>query len=143
MKYGKEYAIRPNYKADSLGMPISHAPGNIGDIEVYSDKIYWLIEVTLIRSKAQQMNNETTSVIRHLTTSKDFEKHSPKYLSFVAPLIHSDTDMFYQFSVFKMKKDGHLAFIKPYSVEEFVDITNQKANFDDMAGYTEEALRMN
>uniref|UniRef100_UPI0028A871DD AlwI family type II restriction endonuclease n=1 Tax=Empedobacter sp. TaxID=1927715 RepID=UPI0028A871DD len=42
LKYGKEFAIRPNYKADYIGLPISHAPGNTGDIEVYSKKLYWL-----------------------------------------------------------------------------------------------------
>ena len=119
-------------------MPISHAPGNKGDIEVYSKMIYWLIEVTLIRNKTQQLNNETTSVIRHLITSKEFEKHSPKFLSFVAPNIHFDTSMFYEFSIFKMKKDGEIAFIKPYSIEEFVRITNKKSNFDDMQKYTKE-----
>ena len=65
LKYGKKFAIRPNYKADYIGLPISHAPGNTGDIEVYSKKLYWLIEVTLIRNKTQQLNSETMSVIRH------------------------------------------------------------------------------
>ena len=35
----KNHMIVPNYKTDSLGMPISHAPGNNGDIYVYSDNI--------------------------------------------------------------------------------------------------------
>ena len=54
LKYGNEFAIRPNYKADYIGLPISHAPGNTGDIEVYSKKLYWLIEVTLIRNKTDR-----------------------------------------------------------------------------------------
>ncbi len=47
----KRFAIRPNYKADHIGKPYSHAPGNKGDIEIFSKQIYWLIEVTLIRNK--------------------------------------------------------------------------------------------
>jgi len=140
VKHGKEYAIRPNYKTDSLGMPTSHAPGNKGDIEIYSKTIYWLIEVTLIRNKTQQINSETTSVIRHLLKSKEFEHHSPKYLSFVAPYIHYDTNTFYEFSIFKMNKEGEIAFIKPYTIKEFVEITNNKMNFNDMQKYTESYL---
>ena len=84
LKYKNKFIIRPNYKADHIGKPYSHAPGNIGDIEVFSKTLYWLIEVTLIRNKTQQLNHETTSVIRHLFSNEEFANHFIKYLSFIA-----------------------------------------------------------
>lgn len=87
LKYGKEFAIRPNYKADYIGLPISHAPGNTGDIEVYSKKLYWLIEVTLIRNKTQQLNSETTSVVRHFLEDNKIKNCSFK--SFVCCTFHT------------------------------------------------------
>lgn len=137
IKYGKKYAIRPNYKIDSLGMPISHAPGNIGDIEVYNSTIYWLVEVTLIRNKTQQMNNETTSVVRHLCNSDEFMKHKENYLSLVAPIIHEDTKRFLDFSIIDSRKEELDVYIKPYNLSEFIEITKERKNCEDMKMYCE------
>lgn len=139
LKYGNVYAIRPNYKADHIGKPYSHAPGNAGDIEVYSKKIYWLIEVTLIRNKAQQYNHETTSVIRHLISNEEFADRLNKYLSFIAPVIHDDTKEFYNFSAVQNSKKA--ISIKPYTIEEFVETTISKNNFADMEQYTSDVIQ--
>ena len=140
LKYGKDFVIRPNYKADHIGKPYSHAPGKKGDIEVFSKNTYWLIEVTLIRNKTQQLNNETTSVIRHLNTNEEFKNYLDKYLSFVAPYIHDDTREFYDISVIKSKMDGYEIRLKPYSIDEFVQITSLKENFTDMKKYTQKVF---
>ena len=137
LKYGKELSIRPNYKADHMGKPYSHAPGNIGDIEVYSSKIYWLIEVTLIRNKTQQLNSETTSVTRHLYSNDEFKNYFVRYLSFVAPVIHEDTKNFYDISIIEHQGKGLKISMKPYSTNDFVKITRKKENFVDMEKYTE------
>ena len=123
LKYGNELAVRPNYKADYIGLPISHAPGNSGDIEVYSKKLYWLIEVTLIRNKTQQLNSETTSVIRHLLEDNKINKYLSKYLSFVAPVIHQDTKNYFDYSVVQNKIKEQKLYLKPYSISEFIDTT--------------------
>lgn len=137
LKYGKQFAIRPNYKADHIGKPYSHAPGNTGDIEVFSKKIYWLIEVTLVRNRTQQLNHETTSVVRHLYNNKEFKDYLKKYLSFVAPTVHQDTKEFYDFTVVKNSMNNeYLLHLKPYQVDEFVDVTVEKRNFEDMEHYT-------
>ncbi len=137
LRYGNEYSIRPNYKADHIGKPYSYAPGNIGDIEIYSSTIYWLIEVTLIRNKTQQLNHETTSVIRHLYSNEEFKNHFVKYLSFIAPVIHEDTKEFYDISVIKGQKKGYKVNMKPYTMNSFVETTLRKENFKDMEEYTE------
>lgn len=138
--YGKEFAIRPNYKADYLGLPISHAPANTGDIEVYSKKVYWLIEVTLIRNKTQQLNSETTSVIRHFLEDNKLNEYISKYLSFVAPVIHQDTKDYFDYSVVIHKIKEKNFSLKPYSIAEFVSITLAKTNFKDMDDYTKEVI---
>ncbi|MDD2386336.1 MAG: AlwI family type II restriction endonuclease [Bacteroidales bacterium] len=140
LKYGNEFAIRPNYKADYIGLPISHAPGNTGDIEVYSKKLYWLIEVTLIRNKTQQLNNETTSVIRHFIEDNKLNDYLSKYLSFVAPVIHQDTKEFFDYAIVRHKIKDQSFNLKPYSINEFVEITQISKNFEDMKNYTKNVI---
>lgn len=140
LKYGKKFAIRPNYKADYMGLPISHAPGNTGDIEVYSKKLYWLIEVTLIRNKTQQLNSETTSVIRHFLEDNKINNYLSKYLSFIAPIIHQDTKEFYDYSIVRHKIKDQSFNLKPYSIPEFIDITLTSNNFRDMENYTVQVI---
>lgn len=136
LKYGNEFSIRPNYKADHIGKPYSHAPGNMGDIEIYSSTIYWLIEVTLIHNKTQQLNHETTSVVRHLYSNEEFKNYLIKYLSFIAPIIHEDTKEFYDISVIRGQGKDYKVNMKPYSINDFVKITLEKENFSDMEEYT-------
>ena len=140
IKYGKEFAIRPNYKADHIGKPYSHAPGNKGDIEIFSKDIYWLIEVTLIRNKTQQLNHETANVIRHLYSNEEFNDRLTKYLSFIAPTIHQDVREFFDFSIVKSRSSEYNISIKPYDLQEFVGITQNSANFEDMKGYTSQVI---
>lgn len=140
LKYGKEYAIRPNYKADHIGKPYSHAPGNKGDIEIFSKELYWLIEVTLIRNKTQQLNHETANVIRHLYSNEEFDDRLIKYLSFVAPTIHQDVREFFDFSIVRSKSNEYDVSIKPYDLNEFVDVTMVSENFEDMRNYTNNVI---
>ncbi len=132
LKYGKEFEVKPNYKADDKGIPYQHAPGNIGDINITSKLVNWLVEVTLIRNKTQQLNSETANCIRHLRQGAE----SQKYLSFVAPVVCPDTEEFYRNSVINMIiEDEENCFIKAYSIEDFVSITQQKLNMKDMQDY--------
>lgn len=137
LKYGKNFAIKPNYKADYIGLPISHAVGNMGDIEVFSETIYWLIEVTLIRNKTQQLNYETTSVIRHFLEDNKMNTYLKKYLSFVAPFVHQDTKEFFDFAIVRHKIKDQYFYLKPYNLQDFVSITQKKENFKDMENYTQ------
>jgi len=140
LKYGKKFAIRPNYKADYIGLPISHAHGNMDDIEVYSKKLYWLIEVTLIRNKTQQLNSETTSVIRHFLENNKINSYLSKYLSFVAPVVHQDTKEFYDYSIVRHKIKDQSFNLKPYSIPEFIEVTLTSYNFIDMEIYTNQVI---
>ena len=140
LKYKDKFIIRPNYKADHIGKPYSHAPGNIGDIEVFSKTLYWLIEVTLIRNKTQQLNHETTSVIRHLFSNEEFANHFIKYLSFIAPQIHQDTKEFFDYQIVKTKSNKYDVYIKPYSIKDFINIILKSDILEDMNKYTQEII---
>ena len=140
IKYGSEFCIRPNYKADHVGKPYAHAPGGMGDIDIYSPDIYWLIEVTLIRNRDQMLNTETTSVIRHLNSSEEFKNRSKKYLSLVAPTIHQDTREFFEYALIKHHREGGRIHIKAYPLNEFVATTVRKENFHDMEVHTNKIL---
>ncbi len=140
LKYKNEFTIRPNYKVDHIGKPYSHAPGNYGDIDVYSNKIYWLIEVTLIRNKAQLLNNETSSVIRHLNSNEEFKDYSNKYLSLIAPTIHEDTKNYFDVSLIQSQIDGKKIYIKPYNIEDFINTTLTKTNLLDMDNYSKKVF---
>lgn len=134
--YGHNHIIAPNYKVDSLGIPISHAPGNQGDIYVYSDVLNWLIEVTMIRNKQQQLNNETTSVIRHLE-----EDTRDNYLSFVAPYIHPDTKGFYDNEIIRMLLSDKLVYLETFIIRDFVKMVLNKEIHQSMLNYTKSIIK--
>ncbi|MCX6753223.1 MAG: AlwI family type II restriction endonuclease [Candidatus Nomurabacteria bacterium] len=136
LKYEKEFNIRPNYKADHLGKPYSHAPGNNGDIDIYSNEIYWLLEVTLIRTKQQLLNNETSTLIRHLNETEEFKNYQKKYLSLVAPIIHQDTENYFRISLIDNQMLDKKLSIKPYNIINFIDVTLKKNNFFDMESHS-------
>lgn len=126
---GDDYEYKPNYLSDDAGIPYSHAPGNIGDIEIFNSDRYWLIEATLIKSKNQQINSETINLFRHI----DFGKANTKYLSLVAPNIHQDTALMLKVAgLITMFEKNHLIFTKPYSTDEFIDIMKKRNCLEDM-----------
>lgn len=136
LKYKDEFIIRPNYKVDHVGKPYAHAPGNHGDIDVFSKETYWLVEVTLIRNRTQQLNNETTTVIRHLNNDEEFKIFSNRYLSLIAPVIHEDTKNYFDISLISSKAEGKQIHIKPYNINDFIKVTLAKANLSDMEDYS-------
>jgi hypothetical protein len=77
-----------NYKRGDDGLPISHAPGNNADIELYQDAALHLYEVTLMKGAAQA-KAEMAPITRH---QEDYKRgHSNVDTIFVAPNIHIDT----------------------------------------------------
>lgn len=128
--YGDIFAYKPNFKCDDTGIPYSHAPGNIGDIEIYNSTTYWLIEATLIKSKNQQINNETVNLFRHLSE----ESHTNKFLSLVAPYIHDDTHLMLKVAnVITMLERKEVALYSfPQSTDDFVVSGKNKSHITDI-----------
>ncbi len=127
--YGNKFIYKPNYICDELGIPYSHAPGNIGDIEVYNREKYWLIEATLIRAKTQQINNETVNLFRHI----DESQKGNKYLTLVAPYIHDDTRMIFNVAtiITLMQNNQSKLSSVPQTTEDFVSTVKQQDYFAD------------
>ena len=131
--YGDEYEYKPNYICDDAGIPYSHAPGNIGDIEVFNRDFYWLIEATLIKSKNQQLNAETINLFRHIDNSRP----CTKYMCLVAPFIHDDTSLMIKVAtVVTMLEQHNLLFAKPYSTEDYITHMERRTIISDMQSTT-------
>lgn len=125
--YGDTFEYKPNFICDEAGIPYSHAPGNIGDIEIFNKDRYWLIEATLIRSKNQQVNNETVNLFRHIDDTIDGQK----YLTLVAPYIHEDTKLIFNVaSIITMIKGNMLSLSSDaQTTDEFIGDMKNKAYF--------------
>lgn len=137
--YGDAFEYKPNYKCDEIGIPYSHAPGNIGDIEIFNKENYWLIEATLIRSKNQQVNNETVNLFRHI----DDTMSGQKYLTLVAPYIHEDTRLIFNVaSIITMIKSNMFSLSSDAQpTDEFIDDIKEKNYFKTISERTNDFIR--
>jgi hypothetical protein len=100
-----------NYKRGDDGLPISHAPGNNADIELYEGSALSLYEVTLIKGAAQA-KAEVAPITRH---QDDYKRgHENVDTVFIAPSIHIDTVRWVEYWNDKGFK------ISNKSIEEFV-----------------------
>lgn len=126
--YGDTFEYKPNFICDEAGIPYSHAPGNVGDIEIFNKDRYWLIEATLIRSKNQQVNNETVNLFRHI----DDTVNGQKYLTLVAPYIHEDTKLIFNVaSIITMIKNKMLSLSSDaQTTDEFIGDMKNNSYFE-------------
>ena len=136
--YGDAFEYKPNFICDEAGIPYSHAPGNIGDIEIFNKNSYWLIEATLIRSKNQQINNETVNLFRHI----DDTMKGQKYLTLVAPYIHEDTKLIFNVaSIITMIKSNMLSLSSDaQTTDEFIDDIKDKSYFELISSRSKEFI---
>lgn len=138
--YGNEYKIHPNYTIDSNGIPYSPAPGGKGDIEIFGSTEYCLVEVSLIRSRDQQMAFESANLFRHIT-ELFFEK---KYMAFIAPYVHQDTEFLLQSMTInqrRLKNGNCLKFsCMPMTAQAFIDSIKDKNFLNKIESYTDDIL---
>ena len=136
--YGDKFEYKPNFICDEAGIPYSHAPGNIGDIEIFNKDSYWLIEATLIRSKNQQVNNETVNLFRHI----DSNMKGQKYLTLVAPYIHEDTKLIFNVaSIITMIKNNMLGLCSDaQTTDEFIEDMKENAYFGMIGSRTQDFI---
>ncbi len=119
--YGNKYKVHPNYSIDSNGMPYSPAPAGKGDIEIFGLNEYCLVEVTLMRNRDQQGAFESSNLFRHITNAF----YDKKYMAFIAPYIHPDTELLLQtMGVIQRTQrisDCNKFSCKPMTATQFVD----------------------
>ena len=89
--------IKPNIVKADDGLPLFTAGGGLADIECYYESFNLIVEVTLIKSRAQ-VQNEVLPVSRHYSDMVEKHDDKPCYCLFLAPLIHRDAmNQFYFF----------------------------------------------
>ena len=80
--------VTPNYTIDDEGLPTNTASGGMADIVCRDGEYQGLLEVTLMRGRQDQVNNEIVPIRRHLRDEKqNFEK---TFSVFIAPVVHED-----------------------------------------------------
>lgn len=121
---GKKYGItklQSNLIYNENGLPLSYAPAGRADLS-YND---FLFEATMIKNKNQQLNSETTSIVRHMKECE--EKHQIKMRTMlIAPYIHWDVALFFKFCLKEFKSK-----IAPLSITKFIDLIEMSENFSD------------
>ena len=125
-RYGKE-SVKSNLKFYDDGTPKCCAGGGEADIEFYSPEINYNIEVTTISNKNQQMNNETTSVLRHLDETNRAKGNKKTTAIMVAPYIHYDTINIYQISANGISKN---TIAVPLTIDAFIKTVQECDNFE-------------
>ena len=136
--YGNRYKIHPNYSVDSNGMPYSPAPAGKGDIEIFGLNEYCLVEVSLMRSRDQQGAFESSNLFRHITNAF----YDKKYMAFIAPYIHPDTELLLQtMGVIQRTQrvsDCNKFSCKPMTASQFVESIRQMDFLGNIERYSDE-----
>lgn len=141
--FGDRYNIFPSFTVDSLGAPLSHAPGGIADIKAISldGKYLWIVEVTLIKDKTQFLNNEINSIFRHMRDEVNNKNYENSTLTIIAPYIHQDIDFFLTVAALAEKMTQKYEFnFKPYSIKEFVHDVENNILFEKTTQNTQELI---
>ena len=93
-----------------------------------------MIEATLISNKNQQINAETVNLFRHI----DDRYEGEKFLTLVAPYIHSDTEMIIKastlISMVEKNSPGFYSIVQ--KTGDFAQTTMIKENFKLMKSYS-------
>lgn len=110
----KDVSIIPNYKIDDEGLPTFTAAGGVADIECFDTDCKPIIEVTLMSSKVQAVN-EIPGITRHILDRKEKYTTSKIFALFIAPVIHADAQYMIEFSKYRDNVD-----IIPYTIIEYV-----------------------
>lgn len=125
-KFGVEN-VKSNLRYYDDGTPKCCAGGNEPDVELHSERTSYNIEVTTISNKNQQVNMETTSVLRHLDDSNKKNKNKTKAIM-VAPYVHYDTINIYQISAKGISTETVAV---PLTIDAFIKVVIESDTFED------------
>jgi len=97
--FGKKYGLKgliSNIIYDEDGLPLHCAPGGKGDIIFHDGSSSYILEPTMITSRAQQLNSETTNIVRHMK-DEESKYNVPHRVMMIAPIIHADVASFFRY----------------------------------------------
>lgn len=106
--------VIPNYKIDDEGLPTFTASGGMADIELFDDICKPIVEVTLMTTKSQGVN-EIPAITRHLLERRKKYLNDKIFALFIAPSIHADAKYMIDFSKYRDRVD-----IIPYTITDYI-----------------------
>ena len=114
--------VNPQYSYDDEGLPTSTAGGGVADIICKELGYDELIEVTLMRGRSDQVNNEIIPIARHQKSIK--EKNPNVFSILLAPSIHEDTKEAAAWQKYRFDID-----IYTYDIPQFINLleTDEKS----------------
>ncbi len=127
--FGKRYGLQglvSNIIYNEEGMPLHCATGGKSDIVFYHNDGSYILEPTMLSSKAQQQNSETSNIVRHV---KDEESKTPfRYrVMMVAPRVHADIADYFQYKA--EKEDANII---PITIERAVGLFKDSAMLQEL-----------
>ena len=102
---GKKYGLNglvSNIIYNEDGYPLHCAPSGKCDIIYIHEDGAYIIEPTMQRSRNQQLNSETTNVVRHVEAEKR-ENNLDYRVMMVAPYVHPDVIDYFQYQIHSSK----------------------------------------
>jgi hypothetical protein len=116
--------IRNNFKLDRFGQPVTHAPGNMSDIECTYEDFHLLTEVT-VSSGARQHATEGEPVTRHVglyqRRAQDAGDRRPVFALFIAERLEATVIAdFYSAFTTKVRAFGGAVKIVPLEISDLV-----------------------
>lgn len=121
----KDAKIIPNYRVDDEGLPTFTASGGIADIECFDKDCNPIVEVTLMTSKSQAVN-EIPGITRHLQERQSQYKNLKVFALFIAPSIHADAQYMIEFSKYRNNLD-----IIPFTIMMYIQSIKTKIKLKD------------
>lgn len=108
------------------GLPLHCAPSSKCDIIYHHTDGSYILEPIIQRSRKQQLNNETTNIVRHLKNEKTTRGIDYRVMM-VAPYIHADVVEFFRFKAINDKVS-----ISTLSIEKTVALISDSESIKDL-----------
>lgn len=125
-RLSSDYTVIPGMNFNQYGYPKSHALGGKPDIELVGQDIFGIIELTMIKNKKQQLNNETTSIIKHLL---DNDGKNKVFSILLAPVIHYEVVYFFNYSaILEMQGTDKKLAVSCVPIQRFLNWIKLKDN---------------
>lgn len=129
LSIGKKYGLKgliSNIIYNEEGLPLHCAPSSKCDIIYHHIDGSYILEPTMQRGRNQQLNNETTNIVRHMQNEKT--THGVDYrVMMVAPYIHPDVVEFFRFKAINDKVN-----ISTLSIEKTIGLISDSENIKDL-----------
>ncbi len=126
---GKQYGstgLISNIIYSEDGYPLHFAPASKCDIIYLNNDGSYILEPTMQRGKNQQLNNETTNIVRHMKNEMEQTKLTYRVMM-IAPYVHVDVAVFFQYQA-----DKNSVKIAPLSIDRVIGLINESLSINEL-----------